>query len=181
MNTEYETDDLVLKVLKPDSAYEVLNFYEKNKYFFEPHEPDRGENFYSLQFHKANLQYEYEAMESGSYMRLWIFRKGGPDVPIGTFCFYNYVKGAFRFCTLGYKTDFYHAHKGIMYRALSYYIPVFMNETGMHRIEAFVSSKNTPSIGLLKKLGFKAEGTIHSYAYLNGAWKDFELYTLIGE
>ena len=44
MDLTYETDRLILKVLKGNSAEAVLNFYLDNKNLFERYEPERPDN-----------------------------------------------------------------------------------------------------------------------------------------
>ena len=44
----YETERLLLKIIKPDQADAVLDFYMRDKELFEKFEPDRMPNFYIL-------------------------------------------------------------------------------------------------------------------------------------
>lgn len=41
----YETERLLLKIIKPDQADAVLDFYMRDKELFEKFEPDRMPNF----------------------------------------------------------------------------------------------------------------------------------------
>ena len=43
----YETERLLLKIIKPDQADAVLDFYMRDKELFEKFEPDRMPNFYT--------------------------------------------------------------------------------------------------------------------------------------
>ena len=47
MNTTYETDRLILKILTPDYAREVLRFQIRNKDVFAPFEPQRQDIFFT--------------------------------------------------------------------------------------------------------------------------------------
>ena len=44
----YETERLLLKIIKPDQADAVLDFYMRDKELFEKFEPDRMPNFYKM-------------------------------------------------------------------------------------------------------------------------------------
>ena len=66
----YETERLLLKIIKPDQADAVLDFYMRDKELFEKFEPDRMPNFYTRQFQRQMLLFEYRERCSGfMYMR----------------------------------------------------------------------------------------------------------------
>ena len=73
MFNSYETDRLILTTLGRESAPMVLSFYDENKDFFEPWEPRRSLNFYSLHFQKASLTAETYLMAEGKLIRYWVF------------------------------------------------------------------------------------------------------------
>ena len=53
MLLKYETERLVLKVLKPDAAMMVLDFYNRDRELFERYETDRVPDFYTIQHPKT--------------------------------------------------------------------------------------------------------------------------------
>lgn len=179
----YQTDRLQLKILSGDQGKAVYQFYQDNKHFLEPFEPKRPENFYSPSFHNTNLTFEYRGFLNLAYFRYWLFPKEAQDtpdaVPIGSLCFHNIQRGAFQKCNLGYKLSENACHQGYMQEALSFLIPVFMEELNLHRIEAYVQPDNHPSVRLLTKLGFLEEGYLTSYAEINGQWKDHLIFSYI--
>lgn len=179
MLTTYTTNRLILNILNPSKAGLVLNFYERNISFLEPHEPKRAENFYTLEFQRANMSCEYNAFIKQSYIRYWIFKKNHPEKVIGSICFSNILKGAFCSCMVGYKLDKDYCGNGYMQEALIKLIPIICKELSIHRIEAMVMPENIPSISLLTRLHFIEEGYLHSYAQINGEWQDHILYTYI--
>ena len=179
----YQTDRLQLKILSQDYGEAVHCFYESNKEFLERFEPKRPENFYSDSFHSTNLSYEYRGFLNFSHFRYWLFPREAfvtPGiVPMGSLCFNNIQRGAFQKCTLGYKLGQAACHQGYMSEALSFIIPLLMEELKLHRIEAYVQPDYTPSIRLLAKLGFQEEGYLSSYAEINGDWKDHLIFSYI--
>ena len=60
MQPQYETSRLLLSVSHPDKAAGVLEFYERNRDFLEPYEPVKRPGFYSPDFQRTNLTFEYE-------------------------------------------------------------------------------------------------------------------------
>lgn len=179
MKFEHKTNRLLLRIVSPDQAADILMFYQNNREFLEPLEPARNPNFYTLDFQKSNLSYEYSAFIKSQYMRLWLFTREAPTVPIGTVCFSNFLHGSFCSCMVGYKMDQNHLHRGYMTETLSYLLPLVCQEYHFHRIEAYVMPNNEPSIRLLERLTFVREGLLHDFAQINGKREDHYLYTYL--
>lgn len=174
-----ETDRLLLKLLNKDSAAIVLSFYEDNKTLFEPWEPVRSQNFYTLPYQKASLSAEHNQMAEGKLLRFWLFLKENPEELIGSVCFQNLLREPYYSCTLGYKLSHRFLHQGYAREGVSKAIDFMFEEINMHRIEAYIMPGNTPSHRLINRLGFEYEGTALSYARIGGAWSDHMQYALI--
>lgn len=179
MFTEFCTERLILKVLDPDWAPEVLNFYSSNREYFEPWEPDREKDFYTVDYQARMLYYDYRAYEKGTQIRFWIFLKSNPNTPIGTISFHNMVHSIFKSCTIGYKMDKNHVRHGYCLEAVQYACMLIFTKFKLHRIEALIHIKNRPSLRFIEKVGFQKEGVRVSYAKLNGSWHDHACYSLI--
>ena len=179
MRPEYETKRLLLSVSHPDKAASVLTFYENNRDFLEPYEPSKRPGFYTLEFQRSNLTFEYNSFVKSRYLRMWFYDNQQPEIPVGTVCFSNFLRGAFSSCMIGYKTDKDHLRKGYMMEALSFLIPLVCREYRFHRIEAYVMPDNLPSITLLEQLTFHREGLLHDFAQINGQWENHYIYTYL--
>lgn len=179
MFTEFCTERLILKVLDPNWAPEVLDFYLDNKEFFEPWEPDRNKNFYTVEYQGRMLYYDYLAYEKGTQIRFYIFLKKNPHVPIGSISFHNIVHGIFESCTIGYKMHNRYTGNGYCLEAVKYACMLVFTKYKLHRIEALIHTHNIPSLCFIEKAGFQREGVRVSYAKLNGAWHDHACYSLI--
>ena len=175
----YQTDRLILKILTPECAPLVNKFYQDNRQFLEPFEPNRPHNFYTNDFHYSNLRCEYDAFMRLAYFRYWMFCKEDSDIPIGSVCFSNILLGAFKKCMIGYKIGESSCHYGYMQEALTVLIPIVLKEIGLHRIEAYVQPDNIPSIRLLSKLGFIEEGYLQKYAEIHGQWTDHLIFSYL--
>lgn len=180
MDLLYETDRLLLRVLNSSYAESVCDFYKKNRDTFEAVEPPRIPNFYTIEFHRSNLNIEYSEFIHGRYLRLYLFEKRRPDIIIGSICFNAFRNGCFNSCVLGYKMDNNYCNKGYMTECLQFAIhQIVAREYSTHRFEAMVLPNNYSSIRVLEKLGFEKEGISRDYAKLNGIWRDHFRYSML--
>lgn len=175
----YETDRLLLKVLNKDSAEMVLSFYTENKPLFEPWEPKRDHNFYTLSYQKASLTAEYNLISEGKLIRYWIFKKGNPEEILGSVCFQNFLHEPYNSCRIGYKLSHKYQHLGYAQESIERCIKIIFEEHHMHRIEAFIMEDNAPSLRLIERLSFQYEGLSFSFAKIDGIWADHKRYSLI--
>jgi ribosomal-protein-alanine N-acetyltransferase len=51
----------------------------------------------------------------------------------------------------------------------------------LHRLEANIQPTNTPSIRLVKRMGFRNEGTARRYLKIRGAWQDHQRWAILAE
>ena len=178
MNLIYETDRLILKVLRPEAAKKVLCFYLDNKELFEKYEASRPDNFYTVKYQKSVLLCEYNLTVQLSAVRFYVFLKDDPDRIIGTICFRDITRSIYDSCEVGYKFDERFWHHGYATEALIEGIDIMFGDLGLHRITACVMPGNTPSIRLLESLYFKREGLLRQNARIQGEWTDHYLYSL---
>ena len=54
-------------------------------------------------------------------------------------------------------------------------------DLGLHRIEANVMPRNEASAAVLKKCGFRMEGSSQKYLKINGRWEDHLHYVILNE
>jgi ribosomal-protein-alanine N-acetyltransferase len=179
MLTAYETDRLFLKMLNKDSASKVLDFYDENRFHFEPWEPKRESRFYTLSYQKASLTAEYNLAAEGKLYRYWIFTKDNPEEIIGCTCFQNFLPNPYRSCSLGYKLSYKYLHQGYATESIQKCIQIIFNEHHMHRIDAFIMPSNKPSLRLAERLDFHYEGLSLSFAKIGDTWADHLHYALI--
>lgn len=99
----YETERLLLKIIKPDQADAVLDFYMRDKELFEKFEPDRMPNFYTRQFQRQMLLFEYNMAVQGTLFRFYVYEKEHPERIIGTICVHHITRGFSEQCEVGYK------------------------------------------------------------------------------
>ena len=130
MNLIYETDRLILKVLRPEAAKKVLCFYLDNKELFEKYEASRPDNFYTVKYQKSVLLCEYNLTVQLSAVRFYVFLKDDPDRIIGTICFRDITRSIYDSCEVGYKFDERFWHHGYATEALIEGIDIMFGDLG---------------------------------------------------
>ena len=173
------TDRLILQVEDSSKAEQILSFYEKNHMVFDCFEPTRPDNFYTLTYQQAALQYEYSEIVKGKTLRYYIYLKESPDTIIGSLNFSRIEHGPFSRASIGYKIDRDYQNQGYATEGCQAAIPVLFSNYRIHRIEARVSPDNIPSIKLLEHLGFQFEGMEYKSVEVNGVFQDHFRYSLI--
>ena len=178
MLLQYQTRRLILKILEPDYADKVLNFYLNDKELFEKYETDRSPNFYTEGHQHNILQVEFGLALKLQQVRFYVFLKENPDQIIGTVSLYD-ISGVYSKADLGYKFSSKFHHKGYASEAVEKLLDIAFIELNIHRICAHVQEDNIPSIRLLEGLGFEKEGLCRDYLCFRGVWKDHLQYSLL--
>lgn len=176
---EYETERLQLRVLDGNSAIPVLRFYLSNQELFERYEATRANNFYTENYQRRVLNYEYNLCIRLSSVRFWVFKKHMPNRIIGTICLRNIIRGIYQSCDVGYKFDQQFWHHGYATEALKTGIAIAFEELELHRMVAHIMPENAASIQLVKRLGFQCEGIERHSAQIRGVWEDHLVYSLL--
>lgn len=179
MDLKYETDRLILRVLKAKDAPAVLDFHLRNRELFEKYEATRPSNFYTLDYQKSMLNCEYNLTVKLSAVRFYVFLKEAPDTIIGTIAFRNILHAVYASCETGYKFDRQYHHQGYCFEAMMEGIHIMFDDQKLHRIVANVMPDNHASIRLLESLGFTQEGIERDYAQINGVFEDHIRFALI--
>ncbi|HSG90490.1 MAG TPA: GNAT family N-acetyltransferase [Pseudomonadales bacterium] len=91
----------------------------------------------------------------------------------------NMVHGAFLSASLGYYAVVDQTGLGFMSEGLEQVIAIAFEVMGLHRIEANIQPGNTPSVALVKRLGFRREGFSPAYLFIDGAWRDHERWAIV--
>lgn len=169
--TRYDSDRLYLRILKPQYAREVLEYYKRNHNFLSEWEPKHPKDFYTLSYHKRKLNMEYNMFKGNSLVRLWIFKKEDNKL-IGNVCCSNIIMGNFKSCFMGYKLDKDEINKGYMTEAIKKTVEIMFEDFDLHRIEVNIVPRNARSLKVMEKLNFEQEGFSKRYLEINGKWED---------
>lgn len=168
-----EGKDFNIKLLTPEHAQNLLNYYIRNKKHLEPFEPVRDNSFYTYEVQKNILSDSYRQFLNGTAVDLGIFKD---DYLIGKLKLSNIVYGIFKSGILGYSIDKDEQGKGYMKEAVNLVVNYAFQDLDIHRVEASALVDNEPSKHVLIGCGFKELGINKKYLYINGGWKDHITY-----
>lgn len=167
-----------LRLLMPENAKEVLDYYIKNKDHLKNFEPTRDDNFYTLEVQRKDILENYKQYLNGNSINFGIFKE---NKFIGKIRLSNIVMGIFKNAFVGYSIDKDEQGKGYMKDALKTLINYAFNNLGIHRIEASTLLDNFKSQAVLLACGFKEIGISKNYLYINGEWKDHKIFYITND
>lgn len=55
------------------------------------------------------------------------------------------------------------------------------NELGFHRLEANIQPGNLASASLVSRLGFRKDGFLPRYLFIDGAWRDHDRWAILSD
>lgn len=170
-----ETENLRLSVLRKSEAPRISEYLLNNMEFHRKFSQTHTDDYFTVSTQKKYLAYDCNSFLEGSLVPFWISIKGDEKV-IGRVSFFNFAFGGMMSCACGYHLDKDHTGRGYMTEALRGAMAFVFDEYKLHRIEAFIVPENTPSINLVKRLGFHYEGLRRSYMHINGEYRDHEAF-----
>ncbi|MTI67032.1 MAG: GNAT family N-acetyltransferase [Firmicutes bacterium] len=176
-----ETERLVLKVANELFASIILNYFLRNKEFLNKWEPNKKEDFYTLDHCKKALNRDLHAMNQGDIFKVWIFKKTDRTLEktIGSIILDNIIWGDIKSCHLGYRLDKDEINNGYITEGLKAIIDFAFNELKLHRIEAYIMPRNIRSLKVARKLNFYEEGIAREYIRINRKWEDHKRMVLL--
>ena len=168
----YETQRLHLTLAHPALAVGVSAFYRRNREFLRPFEPARDEDFFTTRAQRSYLAQEARLARQDRAYRFYLSRKDDPGRIIGLVGLNNVVRGAFQSSFVGYKMDRQLLCQGYMTEALRRLVDIAFDDLLLHRLEASIMPRNTPSLRVAEKVGFRSEGLSPGYLQVDGVWED---------
>jgi ribosomal-protein-alanine N-acetyltransferase len=91
------------------------------------------------------------------------------------------VRGALQGASVGYWVSEHVAGQGVMTSALALVVDHCFGPVGLHRVEADIRPENAPSRRVVEKLGFREEGYLPKFLFIDGEWRDHLCFALTVE
>ena len=166
-------DNITLKVLSPEDAEEILNFYIRNKNYLKPFEASKKDSFYTLESQRKSIVEHYNQFLNGSNISFGIYKE---NHLIGKIQLSNVVLGVFRNAFIGYAMDEKEQGNGYMKEAVNLVVDYAFDYMELHRIEATTLINNLRSKSVLSSCGFKEIGISEKYLFIDGDWRDHSIF-----
>lgn len=163
--------DVVVRSCKVTDAMVIAHYYQENRQFLTPWEPERDEEFYTSNGWLRRLLKlrEVQSMRLG-YFLLILDRVS--DKMLGTISFSQVSRFPIHACNVGYSLDQTAQGRGIMTTALKLAVDYMFDSQNMHRVSAAYMPHNERSAAVLRRLGFVVEGEAKAYLLIDGEWRD---------
>jgi ribosomal-protein-alanine N-acetyltransferase len=166
----------VTRVATPDDAPALAALLTEAREAFEPWEPRRDDDFFTVETQRSLLVDALAAYEQGSTVPLVVV--DGATV-VGRITLNGVTRGALQSAALGYWVSPRFQGRGFATAAVADAIGLAFGEMRLHRLQAETLLNNVGSQQALLRNGFRPYGVAPSYLKIAGRWQDFVLFHLL--
>lgn len=171
---------LLLRAPSAALAPAVLDFELRNQEHLAPWSPRLSADYFEPASVQQRLARAEQEQAAGLALRYWLSHQEEPARLIGQVNLTQISRGPFQNAMLGYSLDAQSQGLGLMTEALRSLIEqAFANPLRLHRLQAAVRPENKPSLAVLQRLGFALEGLSLRYLFIDGAWRDHQVFALL--
>ncbi|WP_241829536.1 MULTISPECIES: GNAT family N-acetyltransferase [unclassified Salinivibrio] len=164
-------DELRIDAISHEDVTRVVQYFQRNRDFLAPWEPERAAGFYTEQGWKRRV---LQLMELQKHQLAYYFLIAKQDSPhvLGVISYTSVMQYPSYSCTVGYSLDKAAQGQGIMRRALAATNQWLFDNVHIHRVCASYMPCNQRSAKVLEAVGFEYEGRARDYLLINGRWED---------
>ncbi|WP_281864900.1 GNAT family N-acetyltransferase [Planomicrobium okeanokoites] len=167
-----------LRILTVEDAEEMVQLLVRNKEYWAIFEPKHRDSYFTAAVQREKIRESiYQARENREYS-FGVFENGS-DKLIGHISMYSIKRLPFLSALVGYSVDESYIGRGIATEAVKLIVSFGFEKIQLHRIEAYVSPRNTGSVRVLEKAGFENEGLLKEFLHINGVWEDHYHYAML--
>lgn len=167
-------------------AETLAELYTANWAFLQPFEPDRDDNFLTVEGQQARLYAAEADRRMGVGSRYLIEAPDGVTeapggqaaarTPVGMISLTAIERGPAQSAHLGYWVAQSANGRGIATQAVALMLRIAFEEFGLHRVEAGTLVNNGGSQKVLARNGFERIGLARAYLHIAGQWQDHILF-----
>ena len=175
---QLQTQRLNVFIPSPEEAESALKYFVNNREHLRPTDPVLPKDFLTLAYWEKQLSANIDQYEKDQSVRFFFELKDRPKEFIGLANLTQIARGPFQACYLGYSIDHKQQGKGFMAEALEAVVNFAFEKKHLHRIMANHLPENQRSANVLKRLGFRVDGSSPDYLYIQGRWREHILNSL---
>jgi len=176
-----KTERLQLRPLEPDDGGLLLQYVLENRAWLAPWEPAHPPGYFTLEGQR-NILYQCQddrRTESGVLFGLFDRQEG--SALWGRISVSGIVRGIWQNGFVGYSIARGQAGQGYMTEALRRIVLFGFADLVLHRLQASIIPRNTASLRVAQKSGFRYEGRAQRYLKINEVWEDHEVYAITAD
>ncbi|TAA71766.1 GNAT family N-acetyltransferase [Planococcus salinarum] len=160
-----------LRTLTTDDAEEMVLLLLRNRKYWAIFEPQHRDSYFTAAVQREKIRESiHQAKENREYS-FGIF-EAASDKLVGHISMYSIKRMPFLSALVGYSVDEQYTGRGIATEAVELVVAFGFEKLQLHRIEAYVSPRNTGSVRVLEKARFNKEGLLKEFLFINGIWED---------
>lgn len=166
-----QTERLHLKIYNAELLHKMF-LYEKEATI---------RNLLGISTDRAYAKYKAKCLLGGNEFlsfRFFMLHDKITDELVGNCSFHRWLQEHSR-AEIGYMMNEQFRNIGYMKEAMSAILKHGFDEMQLHRVEAFISSENTPSLRLVNHFGFQKEGVMREHYFNNNKLDDSICFSLL--
>jgi len=183
LTTRIVTERLVLRPPRPSDIPELRHLLRANTEHLRPWSPlpPPGEDPASLTGLSSLVTRQRRDWKRGDQFVLLVARRTAGEPLIGRVALGGIMRGVFQNAYLGYWIDVGHQRQGLMTEAVSAALSFGFGEARLHRVQVAIMPRNTASLRVAEKVGFRREGFAERYLCIAGSWEDHVIAAMTAE
>lgn len=174
------TARLRLEPLKTAHADALLGYHVRNREHLKPYEPARSEDSFTRRGVLSEIDYAEAFASDEKALTFAVFEGDGHEI-VSLVHLTHIIRGPRHDAILAYSVDCKQEGRGIATEAAGAVVRFAFDELHLHRLSTGYFPENVASGRVLRKLGFAFEGYARDYLFVDGAWHDSILVSLINE
>lgn len=175
-----EGETCYLRILNEDDAVIFTDVLSKNREYWSVFEPRQEARFFTVATQREKIRESLYQMRDRREYNFGIFDSLTGEL-IGHVSLYSIKRLPFSSGFIGYSIDERQTGRGIGTEAVKLVTKFAFEKVALHRVEAYVSPRNTGSVIVLERSGYLREGLLRQLLYINGVWEDHYMYSILEE
>jgi len=167
-----------LRILTEEDAFIFTELLSANKEYWSIFEPRHESSYFTVAVQKEKIRESIYQMRDRREYNFGIFEKATSRL-IGHISLYSIKRLPFSSGFVGYSIDERETGRGIGTEAVRLVTNFSFDKVALHRIEAYVSPRNSGSLKVLERSGYFQEGLLRKLLYINGVWEDHYIYAIV--
>ncbi|HYF25139.1 MAG TPA: GNAT family protein [Baekduia sp.] len=170
-----------IRPLSMADADELTELVRANREHLTPWDPVRPERWWTREGQAEQLRRDMGAWDAGVGYAFAVLDRTSGDRIVGRQALANVVRGPWCNATLGWWTSADAAGRGHATAAARLVLAFAFEHAGLHRVQPAIIPRNTPSIRVAQKAGFRREGRALRYLEIAGRWEDHDVFAMTAE